>query len=840
MKSLFTMAVLLLSCQQSLYAQSACEINGVHTNPNPAYVRPATGTGAPSHWTNHFDWTAPYWPIGWTTLPTNFDVPAPPPGANYKYIESPFYAPIPWMGYIAKEELSDFSPRDGWELVSRDFGMENTVLPTRRTGTFIEPHIFLYNKYTSTLRVLMPHVDDDDASYTVFRFILEPRSGQLASGLFAGAGGILNPLDQESPSRNIVSRVKALDLPYLWNHVEFPVYYDPCSCTQDQRLRTEFDALTVGEIRMYGLYAGTISTLNAATDNRSLPYPSSFQNPEAYLASLDGQDLSDIRPGSVVAKEMDALADNYERWVETLDNRNTGTLLAGIYDVVSLLGSASGLFGVHSVMGVDVEKVVKGLGIASKAYSKLFKPTNSDVDAEHYLPSYTQGEISLRGAFTQTTLLSGTTQVLALPGTPWTKNSSEVLPFQSATKPQYPLYNETLGLFAILHAPVVKRRVDQNYIPVVCPPNSGVPNAYYIGSWRQYQFDGSLDYVWNPAAHVDVENTRIHASLIVEQKNHQVVQGANVTETIVTNGERLYDSDVVNNVAQRSVFASDFVGLECLSELPMTLFRKAAYCDYFGMPPLPDYFSPNDTIYIRLVMDVRYKANEYGVRNRAMVAYTLPVEIVDVSDSLEGSGMPVYDDNIVVTSITHTSPYEVFAKSTITIDGEVRTNPTTHLASYVAGEEVVVQSGATLGMNTRLAIDYGTPCGKPRVGPYEGDIAAFCASSQYKANILRDNLRAESGTVSNEMPLENESRLYARLEVGTSAFDVVSERTDDPVVVVRVFDIVGNLQFTTYGTNSDLSTTRTEIDTTGLAAGAYIVVVSSGGRQASLKVLYTP
>ena len=423
----------------NLRAQSACEINDIHTNPDPAYVRPAASAGQPPYRTNHFDWKAPYWPIGWTTLATNFDVPPPPLGANYKHIESPFYAPIPWMGYIAKEELSDFSPRDGWELVSMDFGMENATLPNRRSDYFLEPHIFLYNKYNSTFRVLMPLVDDDDASYTAMQFKLEPRTGINASGLFAGAGGVLNPLDHKSPTRTIVSRVQALDLPYLWNHAEFPVYYDPCSCLQDQRLSTEFRSISTGEISLYGLYAGTISTLIAETDNRALPYPTSFQNPEAYLASLNGQDMLNIRHGSVVAKDKAAHTDNYRQLVESFANRNTGALLSDIFDVVSLIGDAAGLFGVKTILNVSIASVVKGLGIASKGYSKLVKGSGNDVHPEHYLPSYTQGEISLRGAFTQTVLLSTATQNIALPGTPWTQNEADVLPFQSATKPQYPL-----------------------------------------------------------------------------------------------------------------------------------------------------------------------------------------------------------------------------------------------------------------------------------------------------------------------------------------------------------------------------------------------------------------
>jgi|GEM_PF-6169649 len=91
MKAFLVSAILLAVCQISVRAQSACEINDVHTNPDPKFVRPAASAGQPPYRTNHFDWKAP------------------PPGANYKHIEPP----------------SDFLPRDGWELVSMERVLSN-------------------------------------------------------------------------------------------------------------------------------------------------------------------------------------------------------------------------------------------------------------------------------------------------------------------------------------------------------------------------------------------------------------------------------------------------------------------------------------------------------------------------------------------------------------------------------------------------------------------------------------------------------------------------------------------------------------------------------------------
>jgi hypothetical protein len=193
-----------------------------------------------------------------------------------------------------------------------------------------------------------------------------------------------------------------------------------------------------------------------------------------------------------------------------------------------------------------------------------------------------------------------------------------------------------------------------------------------------------------------------------------------------------------------------------------------------------------------------------------------------------------------VGSITHTNPYEVFVHSTITINGEVKTNPTTNNASYVAGEEIIVQSGATIGMNTRLALDFGTPCGKPRIAPYSGDINAFCTSGQYKAKEIADAVIAGD---EHSDPFENWSkdhRLRARLETGQQQLVVVSESTEDPMVVVQVYDVIGNLVATGQGYESAEPLTRTTVPMNGVPAGAYVVIATSGGRSATFKILYAP
>jgi hypothetical protein len=161
-------------------------------------------------------------------------------------------------------------------------------------------------------------------------------------------------------------------------------------------------------------------------------------------------------------------------------------------------------------------------------------------------------------------------------------------------------------------------------------------------------------------------------------------------------------------------------------------------------------------------------------------------------------------------------------------------------AEYLAGSEVVVRGESVVRPETRLAIEFGVSCGKPRIAPYSGDINAFCTSSQYKAKELADAVIA--GDEQSD-PFENWSRdhqLRARLETGQQQLDVVSEATEDPTVVVQVYDVIGNLVAVGEGYKSAEPLTRTTVPMNGVPAGAYVVIATSGGKSTTFKILYAP
>ncbi len=139
---------IILGVQQSLNAQGC--IQGISTDPdNP--IPNLSPTDPLAFHENTFDWREQWFPV-----PTYYCSNLPSSG-----VESPFWSLSLNVDGIAFNELSDFQPADGWELVKRGFGYlmregrmtYATAQPSG--GKFVFPYLMLYNKHSGVLRVMV-------------------------------------------------------------------------------------------------------------------------------------------------------------------------------------------------------------------------------------------------------------------------------------------------------------------------------------------------------------------------------------------------------------------------------------------------------------------------------------------------------------------------------------------------------------------------------------------------------------------------------------------------------------------------------------------------------------
>ncbi len=88
-----------------LGGKAQCPIQNTHTDPDPNFVQPQ-GSGFK---TNTFEW--------WMNPVAPINKQNTPPA-----VISPYWSGDSYMDAIARQDKSDYSPRNGWELIKQDMG----------------------------------------------------------------------------------------------------------------------------------------------------------------------------------------------------------------------------------------------------------------------------------------------------------------------------------------------------------------------------------------------------------------------------------------------------------------------------------------------------------------------------------------------------------------------------------------------------------------------------------------------------------------------------------------------------------------------------------------------
>ena len=154
--------------------------------------------------------------------------------------------------YLSSANLADLDiyPEDGWELLFFNLGEypDGTAYSTQNSNI---PYIILYNKYRSILR-LFANAKFLQQNFEEVEVILEFNSGSLltVSGLFRQNGGLDKSLDQETEVSSLRTFAILPNDHNQWFHADFQVSYDPCTCLYDSRLQLQFTPINSNEIKL--------------------------------------------------------------------------------------------------------------------------------------------------------------------------------------------------------------------------------------------------------------------------------------------------------------------------------------------------------------------------------------------------------------------------------------------------------------------------------------------------------------------------------------------------------------------------------------------------------------
>ncbi|WP_347065982.1 T9SS type A sorting domain-containing protein [Flavobacterium sp. WV_118_3] len=448
-------------------AQSFCPPNGISTNPaNP--VNPLQ-----TNYRNFFDWTT-----------TNAVYPINSQCNPNSYTPNPFESNQLELLPLSLDK--DMKPENGWEMVAYNMGYDNNNNPllARPEHTYI----MMYNKYTGIMRILVKWCRN--VNYNGAMLTLKFAPGFQTNVLdMANVEKALDTPHVQNPSMS--TALKFYNDNNSWAYAEFKMNYDPCTCsfTDSSRLLLYSELISNSSVELTGKITGTITTISNGQGS----------------ASSDGnfwKTANNINNKMMkVHKGVDGFVENYEKIYKNLsDNGVTINAIKSIGDAMK--GSQflkAGLKAIPYVSeGVKFLSGLFGGGSSGNGPMKL-APLSVNLDVK------IQGTISTQDPMHN--------QTIGLPG-------SQKQNLLTGTTGGQPLYNETMGVFSLINAPVMyytetteaKEFINREVINGVfnAPTEYWEIKSKYNFLKRNYKLSGdALKYAINPASGLVLQDAEV-------------------------------------------------------------------------------------------------------------------------------------------------------------------------------------------------------------------------------------------------------------------------------------------------------------------------------------------
>ncbi len=591
---------------------------GISTDPRPGKAF-NNEVGQP---VNTFDWMNP------VITPTDFSAGV---FQTITYFNSPFFNNNFFLNYLANQTNSDFYPEDGWELIHWGFGYK--VDGSLDSYDRELPVFILYNRYSGMLHVF-------GATYLVgydvygLELRLTPNSlgpnpgpasrpNYLPNGLFGMfQGETVQVLDEQTSIISIRANSKHSNQYKKFAHAAFPMAYDPCICQDWSSIQVWFHAVDTSKINLVGKTLGTITPIE--------DYPLSGTGPEFHPSWLNA--VSTDGANNVIAGlEVHRFAD--ELYQESINDMNA----KGKTDIADQLAIAKialelgvDLLGLIPIPGSGapaaikdavkiIDKISKGMKIAGKGVSlsqSILKLKKEDDPAEPSLsiPALLRAEIRMSGY-----MVDADDQLASEFAVPGSKDSWTLPEANYPNQPYYPLYNEELGVFALLETPVIERvSTLVNSTDGICTNSQQITDLKYVTTEkRSYRLKNPIKYAVNRATRFNMEASNISAAIVIRNSRPATYDP---THQVVPSLGNLEEG------ADDFLYVSPFLPLECLEELTLYLDQIHTACGN------PTYSPGTDTIFLRFVNTyITQKNSTNGFPLVSQQVLTFPVVIEDVS-----------------------------------------------------------------------------------------------------------------------------------------------------------------------------------------------------------------
>lgn len=831
-------------------------VRGTLTDP----ANPSSGTNAPSYGTNHFDWMT-------TTNPYKFNLHKPAPFTND--IDNPYYNTNPFTNLpIVNFASSDFKPEQGWELIKRDMGYFNDEASQITTSNKYFPYFILYNKYTGLLRIWadLGQMENMTQGVTVY---LE----------FIGNGGPLNPDAHPSINFNISAllnhvngKAQTLDkktevtkvnvttnFPDNYNsffYADFQMAYDVCTCVYESGLRVRFEKTMNSIFNANGRVLGTATSINDFSSNSTAP---------DYLSSVYQRKLDDsVKYFNQQYKDIQTLHD------DLIIANNIANDYSNYYKGnIDLLHTALTVFAIAT----GVEEIKAGVEAASTVLdffsSKVEDNSSSSSEPQ---PMVVQGEIALKGQVTTTKIDNDHWFNFTNPGSLNSETRPEFFGFDNNhnldpnyKKPDYPIYNEVLGTFALLKKPIgdTANRLTKTWFP-----NEG--QEHFKTSELSFKLNENLIYTYNPALNIVKEKTNITVALFFEVDNIISNSLFNVNYYNLTKVYSETRTDIVSTplgnlsfVFSKDVLMTPYVPIECVSDLVANIkyivnqsTNTLATLPFIAQQNSADNNSiylfnslkPHITkAYLKIMFVPEYQSRYSNIPNRhAAQLFTYDVDLDNnENDITAGKLLVPVNLDLTIPTTNYNKNTVIFAKHDIEITGDLTANSGVNV-TIIAGNSINVKVGASITPEITLKIggsmiECNTPINPVTNSSYLSNYCNRNSDIKYDANEeLNKTASLENKPLTKpdkSLSSFNSMYLYPNPANSFCKISLSFEKSMDNVNI-KLIDVSGNLvNQIVLNNNYPKGNNYEVINTDNLASGVYFININSSDGYSETKKL---
>lgn len=134
------------------------------------------------------------------------------------------------------EDLRDYQPEDGWELIHKEF--DDLLIPG---NGITHPMFVMYNKYRSVLRVFINISDREEDYNGVYMKLSYHKDTDLDKGsaLFSYTTPVTQALDNLISNQDMIVYNRWTNVDNHWLYADFFIAYDPCTCHEQSKIKIE-------------------------------------------------------------------------------------------------------------------------------------------------------------------------------------------------------------------------------------------------------------------------------------------------------------------------------------------------------------------------------------------------------------------------------------------------------------------------------------------------------------------------------------------------------------------------------------------------------------------------